>query len=139
MWKMVPIILIWSIWTERKEITFQNRERATKLKSFFIHILLSTTLSINFNTLRVRLDDQTISVELSILRTFENTLTPKHIKLIPSLTSTHPPPSVLPRQPTLSLTHHLSLPSHQQSLFYIFQIIFTFYCLKLLIFNIFKC
>ncbi|KAG2684712.1 hypothetical protein I3843_10G086000 [Carya illinoinensis] len=50
MWKMVPICIMWCIWQERNERTFEDKERTLEeLRSLFFTTLLLWAISLDFN------------------------------------------------------------------------------------------
>jgi hypothetical protein len=45
-WKMVPSCLLWCLWKERNDRTFEDKERSfEELKSFFFHSLYFWTFA----------------------------------------------------------------------------------------------
>ncbi|KAG2709629.1 hypothetical protein I3760_05G248700 [Carya illinoinensis] len=54
MWKMVPICIMWCIWQERNERTFEDKERTTEeLCSYLFSTLILWSLAIDFNGLNI--------------------------------------------------------------------------------------
>ncbi|KAG6729257.1 hypothetical protein I3842_01G018300 [Carya illinoinensis] len=50
MWKMIPICIMWCIWQERNERTFEDKERSMEeLKAFFFRTLCTWAIAVNFN------------------------------------------------------------------------------------------
>ncbi|KAG2720879.1 hypothetical protein I3760_02G054900 [Carya illinoinensis] len=49
-WKMIPICIMWCIWKERNERTFEDKERSLEeLKVFFFRTLCTWAIAISFN------------------------------------------------------------------------------------------
>ncbi|KAF5452893.1 hypothetical protein F2P56_021410 [Juglans regia] len=49
-WKMIPICIMWCLWQERNERTFEDKERTLEeLKMFFFRTLCTWAIAIDFN------------------------------------------------------------------------------------------
>ncbi|KAG6730525.1 hypothetical protein I3842_01G084500 [Carya illinoinensis] len=49
-WKIIPIYIMWCVWQERNEQTFENKERSMEeLKAFIFRTLCTWAIAINFN------------------------------------------------------------------------------------------
>ena len=49
-WKMIPICIMWCLWQERNERTFEDKERSMEeLKIFFFRTLCTWAIAVDFN------------------------------------------------------------------------------------------
>ena len=55
MWKMIPICILWSLWRERNERTFEDKERSIEeLKFLFFRTLCNWAIAVDFNGMALR-------------------------------------------------------------------------------------
>lgn len=49
-WKMIPLCIMWCIWSERNECCFEDKEHTmAELHNFFVHTLMLWFLAIVLN------------------------------------------------------------------------------------------